>query len=60
MYEFVDCVQKMAIGTECTMEEIVHHFLKGLRNYKLADKLTTHDFSSIPEVLARADKILSL
>ena len=60
MYEFADCVQKTAIGTERIMEEIVHHFLRGLRDNKLADKLTTHDFSSIPEVLARADKILSL
>ena len=60
MYEFADRVQKTAIGTERTMEEIVHRFLRGLRNNKLADKLTTHDFSSIPEVLARADKILSL
>ena len=51
---------KTAIGTERTMEEIVHRFLRGLRDNKLADKLTTHDFSSIPEVLARADKILSL
>ena len=50
----------MTIATESTMEEIVHHFLKGLYDNKLADKLTTHDFSSIPEVLARADKILSL
>ena len=60
MYEFVDCVQKMAIGTEGTMEEIVHHFLKGLCDNKLADKLTTHDFSSIPEMLAHADNFLSL
>ena len=37
MYEFVDCVQKMAIGTECTMEEIVHRFSKGLHDSKLAD-----------------------
>lgn len=60
MYEFADRVQKTAIDTERTMEEIVHRFLRGLCDNKLADKLTTHDFSSIPEVLARADKILSL
>ena len=60
MYVFADHVQKTAIGTERTKEEIVHRFLWGLRDNKLADKLTTHYFSSIPEVLARADKILSL
>ena len=60
MYEFADRVQKTAIGTERTMEEVIHRFLRGLRDSKLADKLTIQDFHSIPEVLARADKILSL
>ena len=51
IYEYADWVQKAAVGTQRSVEDIIHKFISGLHNQQLAVQLQMLNYASIPEVL---------
>lgn len=60
LHEFADRVQRAAIGTFRTNEEVVNRFISGIKDKNLAEKLAILDFQNIPQVLAKAEKHINV